>query len=118
MITVRQACIQQVIPYANILGHALSLDITVKSQVLRVINFYRHPKANIRSTHLHTIFDWILGSKLMLVGDFNSITSPTDRVSGNLDPSSMVLQSFLDKSGLTEPGGSKCYTYQHPAIVQ
>ena len=54
----------------------------------------------------------------MLVGDFNSITSTADRVSGNLDPTSMVLQSLLDEVGLIEPGGSKCYTYQHPAIAQ
>ena len=57
------------VQYADILGHALSVDITVKLQVLRVINFYGHPKANIRCAHLLTIFNWIHGNRLILVGD-------------------------------------------------
>lgn len=91
LIAGQRACIQQMVLHADIPGYALAVDVTVKSQVLRVINFYRHLRASIRSLHLLKLFSWVHGNRLMLMGDFNSVTSVADRRSGNLDPTSILL---------------------------
>ncbi len=54
---------------------------------------------------------------LFLLGDFNSITDSSDRISSNLDAMSNLLSSMLLMNNLQEPLGSQqsCFTFHHPS---
>ena len=56
--------------------------------------------------------------KTVVLGDFNSITDNADRLSGNLDATSISLDLLLKELDLHEIPGlyQKTFTYQHPSI--
>ncbi len=58
-------------------------------------------------------------TRTILIGDFNSVTSSSDRLSGNLDFTLQQLNDLLNEFSLTEPLGShqQVFTYQHPSIT-
>ncbi len=57
--------------------------------------------------------DIVLGS-MYLMGDFNSVTSTEDCLSGHLDQILHILKMLLEQWDLTEPPFSPSFTYQHP----
>ncbi len=54
----------------------------------------------------------------MLLGDFNSVTTSSDHLSGKLDDTSHFIHTSLTQWNLQEPLGSHRYsfTYHHPAV--
>ncbi len=59
-----------------------------------------------------------MSGQTVLLGDFNSITDCTDRVSGNLDPISGLLSNLLSANSLVEPNGTHhfSFTYHYPSL--
>ena len=55
---------------------------------------------------------------MVILGDFNSVESPSDHASGNLDPTSSFLHSLITVWNLKELKGShlKTFTYHHPSV--
>ncbi len=54
---------------------------------------------------------------MILLGNFNSVVASSDRVSGNLDPTSCQLCTLLSDWGLNEPSSPHLttFTYHHPS---
>ena len=54
---------------------------------------------------------------MVLLGDFNTVTSEDDRLSGNLDPTSNFISQLLSLSSLCEVRGAHhfCFTYHYPS---
>ena len=52
---------------------------------------------------------------MILLGDFNSVVASSDRISGNLDPTSSQLNMLLLDWELIEPSGPHLttFTYHH-----
>ncbi len=50
------------------------------------------------------------------MGDLNSVRTPKDRTSGQVDPTTDLLNNLCEQLSLTEPHGSNFYTYQHPSL--
>ena len=57
-------------------------------------------------------------NKTLILGDFNSVIDPCDRLSGNLDPTSDLLKNFLTDHNFWEPNDShlSTFTYHHPSM--
>ncbi len=55
---------------------------------------------------------------MILLGDFNSVTNSSDRLSGRLDSTSNQLDQLLWEWQVHEPGGThlSCHTYHHPSL--
>ncbi len=55
---------------------------------------------------------------MLLLGDFNSVTSEMDCLSGSLDPTSADLHLLLDHWSLTEPCDThlNTFSYHHPSV--
>ncbi len=65
---------------------------------------------------MHNYYLFVL--HMLLIGDFNSVAASGDRMSGNLDPTSIQLQSFLGLNNFSEPLGNhlNTFTYHHLTI--
>ncbi len=101
----------------DIQGHALCLDISSKLDEFHVIAVYAPPDGNQCESFFDTIATWILPGQTYVLGDFNSVTDPTDRVSGKLDVTSSLLYDLLSSNELLEPPGGHTFTYQHPSVA-
>ena len=102
----------------SIPGYLIALDLVMLDGFsFRVVGIYTPPDSSKRSTFFVQMSDFLIPITL-LIGDFNSITDSCDRLSNNLDTTSVILQSFLIKWDLKEPPGShlSSFTYHHPSL--
>ncbi len=100
-------------------GHLLALQLQRDGDGLdlMVTCIYAHSDPVLRSglfNSLHTHFQ----NKIILLGDFNSVTNQYDRLSGSLDTTSACLDQLLWDHHFHEPAGShlNTFTYHHPSI--
>ena len=58
-----------------------------------------------------------LDENTVLAGDFNSVVNDQDRLSGNLDATSGLLEDIIQTHHLSEPSGPhlKTFSYHHPS---
>ncbi len=101
----------------NIQGYALCLDFNSQSEGFRVIAIYAPPDRHQCQSFFDTIATWILPGQTYILGDFNSVTDPVDRVSGKLDVTSSLLYDLLTSNELLEPPSRRTFTYQHPSAA-
>ena len=94
----------------------LALDVQLLTGSLWVVGLYA---PSIPNKHLFLFKDMhrYFNDNMMLLGDFNSVISPTDRLSGHLDATSMILYDMLSHWGLAEPNGNhlQYFSYHHPS---
>lgn len=93
-------------------SHLLAVNLTLGSEVTRLINIYAPNNATFFSK-LPQLF-----TNHTVLGDFNSVISMADRNSHALDATSGQLQSLLKCFDFVEPKGSHLYSfsYQHPSL--
>ncbi len=114
---VKQNCCIKVSKCGEIPGHLLALDLQLLTSNLWVVGLYTPPiqiKHCLFFKDMHRYFN----DNVLLLGDFNSVTSPTDRMSRHLDATSMILNGVLTHWGLVEPPGNhlQCFSYHHPSV--
>ncbi len=102
----------------EIKGHLLALDVELSVGSIQIVGIYAPLLANLRFSFFQKIED-LFTDKMILIGDFNSITSSIVRLSGNLDHTSLMLSNILEKWMLKEPMGSQLQTfsYHHPSLT-
>ncbi len=114
-VAVKCATGDYVVKVGEIPGRLLALDLRRDSDGLSLhfIGIYAPNDANDHSVFFHDCTSYF-SSDVVLGGDFNSVIDPQDRLSGNLDSTSMQLQQCLNS--FTEPPGSylTSFTYHHP----
>ena len=97
-------------------GYLLALDFVNLQQHL--ICIYVPADAKNRCIFFE-VMSTFLTSGTILLGDFNSITDPFDRLSGNLDGTSCMLDAILLNHNFVEIDGSYrgTFSYFHPSIL-
>ncbi len=102
------------------LGHLLALCVSYEQDALdlNIICIYALTQPKEWKDFFMQLASFVT-ENTVLIGDFNSVTSPMDRLSGNLDSTSFLLHTFLDHSSLTKPPGAHLtsFTYHHPILV-
>ena len=101
-----------------ILGYLIALDLVLLDGFsFWVIGIYAPPDSSKRLTFFVQMSDFLTPITLLL-GDFNSVIDSCDRLSNNLDTTSVSLQSILMKWDLKEPPSSHLlsFTYHHPSL--
>ncbi len=108
----------KVVKLTDVPGCLLALDLTLQNETLRIINVYAPNNPGDRPKFFNQINSYTAGN-VMLMGDFNSVTSECDRLSHKLDPTLKSLQSLLTMAQMSEPAGShlRTFSYHHPSIV-
>ena len=96
-------------------GHLLTLDI-LDSHPWQLITIYAP-----NDSAACAIFSQMCGfvsERTMLEGDFNSVTSPSDHLSGNLNGTSSILKQELSIHGFEEISGShlRVFIYHYPSL--
>ncbi len=71
-------------------GHLLALDVQLLTGNLQVVGLYA-PSIPTKHDFLFKDMHRYFNGNMMLLGDFNSVISPTDELSGNLDATLMIL---------------------------
>ena len=106
-----------VVKLTGVPGYCLPLDLTKNGETVHVFNIYAPNNRKLQTNFFMDIEQYITDN-VMLLGDFNSVISPTDRASHHLDHISALLSSFVKKYHLVEPSGSHLeqFTYHHPSI--
>ena len=100
----------------EITGHALVLDITFQNTQWHCVNVYAPSMIAQCWSFWSEVTKWIIPGEMVILGDFNSITSTNDQASGNLDATSAQLQELLELWKVCELSGSHTFTYQHPTV--
>ncbi len=98
-------------------GHLLVIDLQ-GSHDLQCVGLYVPNNAHDCCTFFEDLYKFV-GDNTVLLGDFNSVTTPEDHLSGNLDATSALLQDTLQSLGFVEISGSHChvFSYHHPSIL-
>ncbi len=99
-----------------ILGHALILDLIHQNTNWRCVNIYAPVLCAARKQFWSDIHKWILPNESIVLGNFNSVTSPVDHIPGKLDAMSVQLAAYLEMWNIFELSGSHTYTYQHLSV--
>ena len=59
----------------------------------------------------------IIDNNTFILGDFNSIQAPSDRISGRLDGTSKYMSSLIADTNLAECNHDRMFTFQNPRDV-
>ncbi len=95
-----------------------TIHVTTKSETYDLTCIYA-PNIPLERNHFFEEMKSFCTTRTVLIGDFNSVTSSSDRLSGNLDSTSQQLNNLLNGFNLIKPLGShqQVFTYQHPSIT-
>ncbi len=106
-----------IVKSGEIPGRLLALNIKAGDFDFDLVCIYALNNPSERSYFFARLLSFCTAHTL-LIGDFNSVTVSGDRMSGNLDPTSSQLQSFLGSNNFTEPLGNclNTFTYHHLTI--
>ncbi len=79
---------------------------------------YMHLMTPKECLEFFTAIEVYISERLSLLGDFNSVTDPLDRLSGNLDRTSTQLFDLLLRHNLEEIEGPHhlMFSYHHPSV--
>ncbi len=77
----------------------------------KIINIYAPNDANKWNIFLKQLSEDLLEESIVLCGDFNSVMSSSDRISGRLDEISSLLNKLVRTHNLCEPQGFSQFTY-------
>ena len=99
----------------EVLGRLLGIDFVLNNETYHVINIYA-PNVSAERKIFFTSLPQYFTQRLYLLGDFNSVTSHQDCLSGRLDSTSMLFNFLLANHNLSEPDGSNttCFTFHNP----
>ncbi len=101
-----------VVKSGEIPGRLLALNIHGVNFDFDLVCIYAANNPSKRSNFFAQIPSFCTAHTL-LIGDFNSVTESSDRMSGNLDPTSTQLQSLLNSNNFMEPLGNHLNTFTY-----
>ena len=96
-------------------GKLLSVDLSSDTQdLIWLVTVYAPNDVHSRIKFFHELCTFVMDNTILL-GDFNSVTDPADKLSGKLDGTSKELARLLRDCDLCEPYGSQntTFTYHH-----
>ena len=85
---------------------------------MHIFNLYAPNDIHERTQFFQSLDELFLEGNIMLLGDFNSVVTPSDHLSQQLDTTSSQLCQILNAHNFIEPPGSHLhiFTYHHPAV--
>ncbi len=100
-------------------GHLVALELQSLTHSFRVVGVYAPSIPAVQKSFFKEMQIYFMNNMLLL-GDFNSVTSEMDHLSRSLDPTSADLHSLLDHWNLVEPCGThlNTFSYHHPSVSE
>ena len=111
LIALKQNCGIEIQSYSRKEGWFLSMICSWDNSSFKIINIYAPNDANKWNIFLKQLSEDLLEESIVLCGDFNSVMSSSDRISGRLDEISSLLNKLVRTHNLCEPQGFSQFTY-------
>ncbi len=105
-----------VIKFSPVSPYLRVLDILVIEQPYHMLACYAPMQPKERKTFFQLLTAQMIQDSTIVMGDLNSVRSPQDRTSRQVDPTTDLLNDMCEQFSLTEVYGSNFYTYQHPSL--
>ena len=112
--------------HTDIFGRKVLVNLKINDEFYTVANFYAPNSDSDRKIFLKKCITWIKQhaynmNHLIIMGDFNTVESPNDRTSRNIDGTSMFLKTFKHDLGIVDSWkklnpNSLQYTWRDPSF--
>ena len=103
--------------HAAINAYIQFLDMTYNEANYRIINLYALTAVDRRRQCYAELQHLVINDNTLILGDFNSVQAPSDRISSRLDGTSKYLSSLIADTNLAECDHNRMFTFQNPGDV-